>query len=112
MVRINPHREDCLISIKELIKDDIPRNEIIDQMVETYPEVHKSTFYDWFKDASDQLEDENFMSASCMIETERQIEIQLKKRLIADLEKDYDTETDPGMKRNLRNDLLKLLKGF
>ena len=112
MVRINPHKEDCLISIKELIKDDIPRNEIIDQMVETYPEVHKSTFYDWFKDANDQLENENFMSGSCMIETERQIKIQLKKRLIADLEKDYDTETDPGMKRNLRNDLFKLLKGF
>ena len=112
MVRINPHKEDCLISIKELIRDNKPRNEIIDQMVETYPEVHKSTFYDWFKDASDQLEDENFMSGSCIIETERQIKIQLRKRLMSDLEKAYETETNPTLKRNLRNDLFKLLKGF
>tara|TARA_R100001224_G_scaffold395_1_gene256 strand:+ start:1471 stop:1809 length:339 start_codon:yes stop_codon:yes gene_type:complete len=112
MVRINPHREDCIISIKELIRDDIPRNEIVDQMKQTYPEVHQSTFYDWFKDANDQLQDEDFVSGACIIETERQIKIKLKKRLIADLEKDYDSESDPTMKRNLRNDLLKLLKQF
>jgi hypothetical protein len=31
---------------------------------------------------------------------------------MTDLEKDYETETDPTLKRNLRNDLFKLLKQF
>jgi len=29
-----------------------------------------------------------------------------------DLEKDYQSETDPNVKRNLRNDLLKQLKAY
>ena len=108
----NESREDCIAAIKECIGDDLERSEIIDKMVNDYPGVHRSTFYTYYDVAQDQLSDEDFVSGACIIETERQIKIQLKKRLIADLEKDYDTETDPTLKRNLRNDLLKLLKQF
>ena len=112
MTNKNKSREDCITAIKECIKDDLERSEIIDKMVNDYPGVHKSTFYTYYDVAQNQLSDEDFVSGACIIETERQIKIQLKKRLVADLEKDYDTETDPTLKRNLRNDLLKILKQF
>ena len=112
MTNKNKSRDDCIAAIKECIKDDLQKPEIIKKMIDDYPGVHKSTFYLYYKAAQDQLSDEDFVSGACIIETERQIKIQLKKRLIADLEKDYDTETDPTLKRNLRNDLLKLLKQF
>ena len=112
MTNKNESRDDCIAEIKECIGDDLERSEIIDKMVNDYPGVHKSTFYTYYKIAQNELSDEDFVSGACIIETERQIKIQLKKRLIADLEKDYDTETDPTLKRNLRNDLLKLLKQF
>ncbi len=108
----NESREDCISAIKEFIKDDLHKSEIIKKMIDDYPNVHKSTFYKYFNVAQDELSDEDFVSGACIIETERQIKIQLKKRLIADLEKDYDAETDPTLKRNLRNDLLKVLKQF
>ena len=112
MTNKNASRDDCSAAIKECIGDDLERSEIIEKMVIDYQGVHRSTFYTYYNVAQDQLEDEDFVSGACIIETERQIKIQLKKRLIADLEKDYDTETDPTLKRNLRNDLLKLLKQF
>ena len=113
MVHINPFREECIISIKECIKDSFTLKETVKKMRKDYPEVHQSTFYDWYSIAKEQLEDdEEFMSGSCMIETDRQIKTKLKQRLIKDLENDYDLETDPSIKRNLRNDLLKTLKQF
>ncbi len=112
MTNKNKSREDCITAIKECIKDDLQKPEIIKKMIDDYPGVHKSTFYTYYDVAKDQLTDEDFVSGACIIETERQIKIKLKKRLIADLEKDYDTETDSTLKRNLRNDLLKLLKQF
>ena len=108
----NESREDCITAIKECIKDDLQKPEIIKKMINDYPSVHKSTFYKYYDVAQNELSDEDFVSSACIIETERQIKIKLKKRLMADLEKDYDTETDPTLKRNLRNDLLKLLKQF
>ena len=112
MTNKNSCRDDCITAIKECIKDDLQRPEIIKKMIIDYPTVNKSTFYTYYDAAEEELHDEQFMSSSCMIETERNIKIKLKKRLIEDLETDYDQETDPGMKRNLRNDLLKLLKQF
>ena len=108
----NESREDCIAAIKECIKDDLHKPEIIKKMIDDYPGVHRSTFYKYYNVAQNELSDEDFVTGACIIETERQIKIQLKKRLIADLEKDYDTETNPTLKRNLRNDLLKLLKQF
>ena len=112
MTNKNKSREDCITAIKECIKDDLEKSEIIKKMIDDYPGVHRSTIYTYYDVAQEILSDEDFVSGGCIIETERQIKIQLKKRLIADLEKDYDTETDPTLKRNLRNDLLKLLKQF
>ena len=112
MTNKNKSKEDCITAIKECIKDDLERSEIIDKMVNDYPGVHKSTFYTYYKVAQEQLSDEDFVTGACIIETERQIKIQLKKRLMADLEKDYETETDPTLKRNLRNDLLKHLRNI
>jgi hypothetical protein len=108
MTNKNESRDDCIAAIKECIKDDLQKPEIIKKMIDDYPGIHKST-YDV---AQDELSDEDFVSGACIIETERQIKIQLKKRLMADLKKDYDTETDPTLKRNLRNDLLKHLRQF
>jgi len=108
----NKSRDDCITAIKECIKDDLHKPEIIKKMINDYPNVHKSTFYKYYDLAQDELSDEDFVSGACIIETERQIKIQLKKRLIADLEKDYDAETDKTLKRNLRNDLLKILRQF
>ena len=112
MTNKNESRDDCITAIKECIKDDLQKPEIIKKMIDDYPGVHKSTFYKYYNVAQDELSDEDFVSGACIIETERQIKIQLKKRLMTDLEKDYDSETDPTLKRNLRNDLLKHLRQF
>jgi len=110
MTNKNPSRDDCISAIKECIKDDLQKPEIIKKMINDYPSVHKSTIYTYYDVAQEILSDEDFVSGACIIETERQIKIQLKKRLIADLEKDYDTETKQKKKKKLRKELLKILK--
>ena len=116
MTNIGNNRHDCILSMKDLIRDGMPQNEIIHKMRSTYPDTHKNTFYDWIPIAYEEIreEDENnsFENEPCIIETERQRKINLKKKLMEDLEKDYQSETDPNVKRNLRNDLLKQLKAY
>ena len=109
MTNISKNRHDCILSMKDLIRDGIPQNEIIHKMRLTYPDTNKNTFYEEIReeDENDQFENE-----PCIIETERQRKINLKKKLMEDLEKDYQSETDPNVKRNLRNDLLKQLKAY
>ena len=51
----NESREDCISAIKECIKDDLHKPEIIKKMIDDYPNVHKSTFYKYFNVAQDEL---------------------------------------------------------
>ena len=44
MTNKNKSREDCITAIKECIKDDLQKPEIIKKMINDYPGVHKSTF--------------------------------------------------------------------
>ena len=46
MTNISNNRHDCILSMKDLIRDGMPRNEIIHKMRSTYPDTHKNTFYD------------------------------------------------------------------
>ena len=49
MVDVNPNRESCMEYMKELIRQKLPREEVIEECELAFNNVHKSTFYDWYK---------------------------------------------------------------
>ena len=49
MVNINPNRESCMEYMKELIRQKLPREKVIEECELAFNGVHKSTFYDWYK---------------------------------------------------------------
>ena len=59
MTNKNESRDDCISAIKECIKDDLQKPEIIKKMINDYPGVHRSTFYTYYDVAQDQLTDED-----------------------------------------------------
>tara|TARA_B100000282_G_scaffold267333_1_gene219533 strand:+ start:764 stop:1147 length:384 start_codon:yes stop_codon:yes gene_type:complete len=48
MVNINPNRESCMEYMKELIRQGLPRNEVVEECKLAFNGVHGSTFYDWY----------------------------------------------------------------
>tara|TARA_R100000231_G_scaffold10248_1_gene12512 strand:+ start:303 stop:686 length:384 start_codon:yes stop_codon:yes gene_type:complete len=49
MVNVNPNRESCMEYMKELIRQGLAREEVVDECKKGFKGVHKSTFYDWYK---------------------------------------------------------------
>ena len=49
MVNVNPNRESCMEYMKELIRQGLAREEVVDECKKGFKEVHPSTFYDWYK---------------------------------------------------------------
>ena len=48
MVNINPNRESCMEYMKELIRKELTKTEIIKECIKGFKGVDKSTFYDWY----------------------------------------------------------------
>jgi len=48
MVNINPNRESCMEYMKELIRKELTKTEIIKECIKSFNDVDKSTFYDWY----------------------------------------------------------------
>jgi len=48
MVNINPNRESCIEYMKELIRKELTKTEIIKECIKNFNNVDKSTFYDWY----------------------------------------------------------------
>ena len=48
MVNINPNRESCMEYMKELIRKELSKTEIIKECIKSFNDVDKSTFYDWY----------------------------------------------------------------
>jgi len=49
MVNINPNRESCMEYMKELIRKELSKTEIIKECIKGFEDVDKSTFYDWYE---------------------------------------------------------------
>ena len=93
MVNINPNRESCMEYMKELIRQKLPREEVIEECEKAFKGVHGSTFYDWYKiviKESDikEWEKENKIE----IHDKRQDKINLKYQIYLDQKKIYNNK--------------------
>jgi len=48
MVNVNPNRESCMEYMKELIRKELTKSEVIKECINGFNGVDKSTFYDWY----------------------------------------------------------------
>ena len=60
------YREDCFETIREGIKGKKALKAIIDDCVETYPDVHPQTFRKWYKKVKKEDEIEEWENANFM----------------------------------------------
>ena len=93
MVNINPNRESCMEYMKELIRQKLPREEVIEECKKAFKGVHGSTFYDWYKiviKESDikEWEKENKIE----IHDKRQDKINLMYQIYLDQKKIYNNK--------------------
>ena len=93
MVNINPNRESCMEYMKELTRQKLPREEVIEECKKAFKGVHGSTFYDWYKiviKESDikEWEKENKIE----IHDKRQDKINLKYQIYLDQKKIYNNK--------------------
>ena len=90
MVNINPNRESCMEYMKELIRQKIPREEVIEECELAFNGVHKSTFYDWYKIVIKQKDIEEWEKENKIeIHDKRQDKINLKHQIYLDQKKIY-----------------------
>ena len=87
------YREDCFETIREGIKGKKALKAIIDDCVETYPDVHPQTFRKWYKKIKKEKEIEEWENANFMdLQNRKQEKIAFKERLFQDAKKDYETQ--------------------
>ncbi len=87
------YREDCFETIREGIKGKKALKAIIDDCVETYPDVHPQTFRKWYKKIKKEKEIEEWENANFMdLQNRKQEKIAFKERLYQDAKKDYETQ--------------------
>ena len=83
--------EDAFETIRELINDELPKNEIIKHLENTFTEVHSKTLYKWVKMVENEPEILNETDARYLkIQQENEEKILFKKRLYQDAKKDYE----------------------
>ena len=108
-------REDAFQTIRDLISDEIPLNEMKNQLENTYPEVHPHTLYKWIKIVKNEPEilnetDERYFKK----QQENEEKILFKKRLYQDAKKDYEDarkeNTDKKLIMQLRQECRSWLK--
>ena len=89
------YREDCFETIREGIKGKKALKAIIDDCVETYPDVHPQTFRKWYKKIKKEKEIEEWENANFMdLQNRKQEKIAFKERLFQDAKADYETQYD------------------
>ena len=111
------YREDCFETIREGIKGKKALKAIIDDCVETYPDVHPQTFRKWYKKIKKEKEIEEWENANFMdLQNRKQEKIAFKERLFqdakADYEKHYDEQKDMKVIMALRSECLSHLKNI
>ena len=93
MVNINPNRESCMEYMKELIRKELSKTEIIKECIKSFNNVDKSTFYDWYDIVIEQQdikawEEDNRIE----IIDKRADKINLKHQIYLDQKKIYNNE--------------------
>ena len=108
-------REDAFQTIRDLISDEIPLNEMKNQLENTYPEVHPHTLYKWIKIVKNEPEilnetDERYFKK----QQENEEKILFKKRLYQDAKNEYEKakreDTNPKLIIQLRQECRSWLK--
>ena len=93
MVNINPNRESCMEYMKELIRNKLPREEVIEECELAFNGVHKSTFYDWYEIVIDQSDIEEWEKENTIeIHDKRADKINLKYQIYLDQKKIYNNK--------------------
>ena len=107
MVNINPNRESCMEYMKELIRQKLPREEVIEECKLAFNGVHKSTFYEWYKIVIKESDIEEWEKENKIeIHDKRQDKIDLKYQIYLDQKKIYKTSVDKDEKKEAMNTLL------
>ena len=93
MVNINPNRESCMEYMKELIRKELSKTEIIKECIKSFNDVDKSTFYDWYDIVIEQQdikawEEDNRIE----IIDKRADKINLKHQIYLDQKEIYNNE--------------------
>jgi len=108
-------REDAFQTIRDLISDEIPLNEMKNQLENTYPEVHPHTLYKWIKIVKKEPKilnetDERYFKK----QQENEEKILFKKRLYQDAKNEYEKakreNTNPKLIMQLRQECRSWLK--
>ena len=93
MVNINPNRESCMEYMKELIRKELTKSEIIKECINGFSGVDKSTFYDWYdiviKESDIKYWEEN---NRIEIHDKRSDKINLKHQIYLDQKKIYNDD--------------------
>ena len=93
MVNINPNRESCMEYMKELIRQKLPREEVIEECKKAFKGVHGSTFYDWYKIVIKESDIEEWEKENKIeIHDKRQDKINLKYQIYLDQKKIYNNK--------------------
>ena len=108
MVNINPNRESCMEYMKELIRQKLPRNEVVEECKLAFNGVHGSTFYDWYDIVIKESDIEEWEKENNIeIHSKRQDKIDLKYQIYIDQKKIYnDKESGIEEKEKAMNILL------
>ena len=97
MVNINPNRESCMEYMKELIRQKLPREKVIEECELAFNGVHKSTFYDWYKIVIKESDIEEWEKENKIeIHDKRQDKINLKYQIYLDQKAIY-TNKESGI---------------
>ncbi len=93
MVNVNPNRESCMEYMKELIRQKLPRSEVVEECELAFNGVHKSTFYDWYDIVIKESDIEEWEKENNIeIHSKRQDKINLKYQIYLDQKAIYNNE--------------------
>ena len=111
------YRDDAFETIRDLMGDGEPKDEIKKQLENTYPDVHPNTFYKWMNIVEKEPEiihkdDERFFK----IQKENEEKSIFKKQLFNDAKNEYlkakKENTDPKLIQSLRQECRSWLKPY
>ena len=93
MVNINPNRESCMEYMKELIRKELSKTEIIKECIKSFNDVDKSTFYDWYDIVIEQQDIQSWQEDNRIeIIDKRADKINLKHQIYLDQKEIYNNK--------------------
>lgn len=111
------YRDDAFETIRDLMGDGEPKDEIKKKLENTYPDVHPNTFYKWMNIVEKEPEiihkdDERFFK----VQKENEEKSKFKKQLFNDAKNEYlkakKENTDPKLIQSLRQECRSWLKPY